>query len=185
RGGGVPRPAHLHVPGLCGLPVAAAPGRRGVRPRPDHRRPRLTPGGGPARRPRLRRLPRAHGGLPEGGARRAGMDRGSGVGGGRSPRLAVRAAELLARPGAWLEADGDGWVVRLGGDRRRRPALRLGEAAHTALVAAYGLARRAGGGWRLARGADAGVPAARPGVIPGAREVVEADGLRVLRAANL
>lgn len=53
-----------------------------------------------------------------------------------------RAAALLARPGAWLEAAGEAYLVRVGTDRRRRPLLRLDEAAFA--ERALGLPRRSG-----------------------------------------
>jgi hypothetical protein len=76
-------------------------------------------------------------------------------------RVAERAAALLSRPGAWLAALGGGYAVRLGGDGRRRPALRLNEAAFRRLARDPGLALRAEGGWKLPRGASAGPSAGR------------------------
>ncbi len=105
-------------------------------------------------------------------------------------RLASRAAALLARPGAWLEPSGADYAVRLGPDRRRRPALRIAEPAFEALAKTAGLKRRPGGGYVLAAGADAGHGAAgpaagRPGFIPGQRAVADGDGRFVQRPANL
>ena len=102
-------------------------------------------------------------------------------------RLAERAAALLARPGAWLEAADGGYVVRAAADRRRRPALRLDEAAFAGLVETPGLRPRTGGGWTL-RAPQARRPsptAGRPGVTPGERAVAEPGGGVAVRAANL
>lgn len=99
---------------------------------------------------------------------------------------ARRAANLLARPGAWLDQAGDGYAIRLGEDRRRRPVMRLDEAGLAALLARNALVRRHDGGWRLARGeARPSAPPGRPGVIEGEREVIGPDGRRERRAANL
>ena len=102
-------------------------------------------------------------------------------------RLAERAALLLGRPGAWLSAEGGTYRVRVDADRRRRSPLALDEAAFVRLARVPGLAVRAEGGWRLAREARrAGEDrAGRPGVIPGERAVVDADGRTNMRAANL
>ena len=101
-------------------------------------------------------------------------------------RLAARAAQALARPGAWLAAAKGGYAVRGSADRRRRALLILDEAAFAALARASGLKVRAGGGWSLA--APPAPPqverAGRPGVIEGER-VVEADGRLTPRRANL
>ncbi len=106
-------------------------------------------------------------------------------------RAAARAAEVLARPGAWLEAavgDMAGYRVRGSADRRRRAVMALDEAGFRFLTRTPGLRPREEGGWRLARAlspaADA-PPPGRPGVSLGEREVVEADGRRVARRVNL
>ncbi len=100
-------------------------------------------------------------------------------------RLAERAAASLSRPGAYLEQAGAGYAVRLGKDRRLRPALRLDEAAFQQLVLGPGLKPRPGGGWSLvSRLAATSPPAGRPGVIEGERLVAEATG-RVKKRANL
>jgi hypothetical protein len=99
----------------------------------------------------------------------------------------------LSAPGAWLEADGDGYRLRVGVDRRRRPLLRLDEAAFRALARSPGLALRREGGWRLAQTtaeaatlAPAPLPApGRPGFVAGERLVAEADGRLTSRRANL
>jgi len=99
----------------------------------------------------------------------------------------ARARRLLARPGAWLVAEGDGYALRIGGDRRTRPLLRLDEAGFRALVETPGLRARSGGGWlaRDAAATAAGPPPGRPGVSPGERLILDGDG-RVRRArANL
>lgn len=101
--------------------------------------------------------------------------------------LEARARRLLARPGAWLDQTGDGYAVRVGDDRRRRPALRLDEAVFMALARQPGLTVRRGGGWSLRIGAavtEAAAPG-RPGIIDGERSVVEPDGRMARRAVNL
>ena len=100
---------------------------------------------------------------------------------------AERAMRLLSRPGAWLDAVGEGaYAVRLSADRRRRPGLRLDEAAFVALTAGPGLKHRPEGGWRLARPSpDLPSQAGRPSVIEGRRMVTDPDGRRTLKAVNL
>ena len=101
---------------------------------------------------------------------------------------ACRALRLLARPGAWLDAAGEGtYAVRVSPDRRRRPALHIDEAAFIALTDEPGLCVRAEGGWRLARTPlPSSVPAAgRPSVIEGRRLVTGPDGKTGLRTVNL
>ncbi len=103
-------------------------------------------------------------------------------------RIATRAVELMTRDGATLQTTGPGaYAVRVGHDRRRRPALRLDEAVFERLARDPGLAPLSSGGWRLARHplAAAGPGPGRPSFIAGAREVVESDGRRVMRQANL
>jgi hypothetical protein len=63
----------------------------------------------------------------------------------------ARAARRLAEAGAYLEAEGDGYVVRKGVDRRRSALMRIGEVEFRILAADFGLAARPGGGWRLSR----------------------------------
>jgi hypothetical protein len=72
----------------------------------------------------------------------------------------VRARELLAQPGAWLDRLGEAWLVRPGPDRRRRPLLRLDARAAQALQRDPGLLPRGGGGWVLA-GRDEGAAPGR------------------------
>ena len=102
-------------------------------------------------------------------------------------RLARRAAEALNRSGAYLEEAAPGaYALRLGPDRRRRPLLSLDEAVFRALIDAPGLKPRAGGGWIVqAPPAAARPPPGRPGQIQGERTVMEPDGRRTARAANL
>lgn len=101
---------------------------------------------------------------------------------------ADRALRLLGRAGAWLDAAGEGgYLVRLADDRRRRPALRIDEAAFAALTRQPGLKVRDGGGWRLARVPlpQAAPRAGRPSLIEGRRRIVDPDGRSVTRTANL
>ena len=96
-----------------------------------------------------------------------------------------RARRVLARPGAWLDQSRGGYAVRIGFDRRRRPAMRLDEAAFRALAITPGLSLRRDGGWMLRSAGGDSPPAGRPGIIEGERAVVEADGELVRRTANL
>jgi hypothetical protein len=99
---------------------------------------------------------------------------------------ADKARRLLRRPGAWLEAAGYGYALRVGPTRRMRVMLTLDEAAFRALAVEPGLRVRPGGGWSVR---EAPVPhreeAGRPGVVEGHKTVVEADGRVVTRRANL
>lgn len=100
-----------------------------------------------------------------------------------------RARQLLVRGGAWLDADGDIYALRVGHDRRARVTLRLDEKSFRALIADPGLRLRPGGGWS-ARGTAAAAPApapapGRPGWIEGERSVAQADGSRIRHRANL
>lgn len=98
-----------------------------------------------------------------------------------------RARGLMARAGAWLDASGDGYALRLGGDRRARVTLRLDEAGFRALIADPGLRERRGGGW-IARTlqTDATVPPpGRPGWVDGERTRVQPDGRLIRHRANL
>jgi len=98
--------------------------------------------------------------------------------------LARRAARLLARPGAVIEAEPLGYAVRLGPNRRRRPMLLVDEAGFRALVRLVDLSPRAQGGWVMAFGARAAEasslppapPPGCPGLIEGER-VIEEPGL--------
>lgn len=102
-------------------------------------------------------------------------------------RAVERARSLLARPGAWLAAEGDGYGLRLGPDRRSRINLSLNETEFRALVQRPGLRARPEGGWTMrpaSEAADAPEPG-RPGVIEGHRDVIQADGRLVAHSANL
>lgn len=101
---------------------------------------------------------------------------------------AARALRMLARPGAWLDAAGEGgYAVRLSPDRRRRSALLIDEAAFVALTGEPGLRVRPEGGWRLARASPAPAPdlAGRPSVIEARRRVAGPDGRHETRVVNL
>ena len=79
-----------------------------------------------------------------------------------------RARALMARPNAWLEARADGYVLRLGADRRARIVTTIDEAAFRALVSSPGLKPRPGGGWTARPvGEDSPDTAGRPGFLPG------------------
>lgn len=83
-------------------------------------------------------------------------------------RQAERAMRLLGRPGAVVEAQGDGYGVRLGANRRRRPMLILDEASFQALAREATLKPRPQGGWTMiARPEPILPPPGRPGVIEG------------------
>ena len=97
-----------------------------------------------------------------------------------------RARLLLARPGAWLAPDGDGYAVRLGADRRSRVVAMINEETLRGLIARPGLKPRVGGGWTVRPVAeDAPDTAGRPGVVEGERAVMQADGRQTLHRANL
>jgi hypothetical protein len=102
---------------------------------------------------------------------------------------ATRALRALSRPGAWLDADGEGtYAVRVSADRRRRSTTRLDEGDFAALVRDPGLRTRPGGGWLLARVPTMAVPqpaAGRPSIIEGQRLVIEPDGRQEMKAVNL
>lgn len=102
-------------------------------------------------------------------------------------QLAHRAARLLARPGAVIEAAALGYAVRLGPSRRRRPMLVIDEAAFHALARLGALKPRAKGGWSLglARPSAPPPPAGRPGIIEGERVIHEAGVGRLVFKANL
>ena len=101
--------------------------------------------------------------------------------------LALRAARLLARPGAVIEAAPLGYAVRFGPNRRRRPMLVIDETAFEALVRLATLKPRALGGWSLVftPPAKPAPPAGRPGVIEG-EVILEEPGVgRAAFKANL
>lgn len=81
-------------------------------------------------------------------------------------RQAERAMRLLSRPGAVVEAQGQGYGVRLGASRRRSVMLVLDEAAFQTLAREATLRPRAQGGWIMVARPEPIVPApGRPGVI--------------------
>ncbi len=94
---------------------------------------------------------------------------------------------MLGRPGAWLEPAHRLYLVRGSADRRRRPLLRIDEAAFALLVRAPGLKPRKDGGWTAlpAPAPPSAPPPGRPGVIEGEKPVAEPDGRLVARRANL
>ena len=97
----------------------------------------------------------------------------------------ARARNLLAR-GAWIEAKGETWLVRIGSTRSARVTLTLDEAAVRQLILDPGLVGRPGGGWRARRTAGSeGPEPGRPGRIEGERVVMEADGTLTTHRANL
>jgi hypothetical protein len=100
-----------------------------------------------------------------------------------------RARRLLARPGAWIEAEADGgYVLRLGRDRRSRVLATFDEAEFRRLVEDPGLRTRPGGGWtgRRASSESPAAPAAgRPGVTEGVRALPDDTGRLRTRRANL
>lgn len=98
------------------------------------------------------------------------------------------ALRVLAPPGAWLDAEGEGlYVVRLSADRRRRSPVRIDEADFAALARDLGLKVRAEGGWRLARVSTDPAPPSpgRPSIIEGRRLVTGPDGRQAMKAVNL
>jgi hypothetical protein len=92
----------------------------------------------------------------------------------------------LARAAGWLDEVPGGYALRTGPDRRARVILTLDEAAFLALARDPGLKARRGGGW-VARGGEVAAPdrAGRPGAVEGERDVMQADGVRSRRRANL
>ncbi len=104
-----------------------------------------------------------------------------------APTLA-RAMRLLERPHGWIDALEDcGYAVRAGRDRRSRVLLRIDEGLFRALAECPGLKSRPGGGW-VAVGRpnrDEPRPVGRPGVIEGARAVMDPNGRTVFKRANL
>ncbi|MDP1738212.1 MAG: DUF6456 domain-containing protein [Caulobacter sp.] len=99
-----------------------------------------------------------------------------------------RAVRALNRPGAWLDAAGEGaYLVRTSADRRRRASLCLDETDFAALTRDPGLRARLEGGWRLARAVTpaSAPPAGRPSLIEGRRLVTGPDGRTATKAVNL
>lgn len=101
-------------------------------------------------------------------------------------RLLRRARSLIARPGAWIEARGLGYVLRPSEDRRIRVLLSFDEAVFRALAADPGLAARRGG-WcaRRSEGDRPSPEPGRPGLLPGERMLMRPDGRLEARAVNL
>lgn len=101
---------------------------------------------------------------------------------------AGRARRLLARRGGWIETAPDGYVLRVGRDRRARMLLAIDEAVFRQLAEDPGLKSRPGGGWVTRAAASPAPPppaAGRPGMIEGVRAVAEPDGRIISRRANL
>ncbi|MDR6626178.1 DUF6456 domain-containing protein [Caulobacter segnis] len=96
-------------------------------------------------------------------------------------RQAERAMRLLARPGAVVEAQGDGYGVRLGASRRRRVMLTLDEAGFQALAREATLKVRSLGGWTMTARPEplSPPPPGRPGVIE--EEVILPDASKPVR----
>src|SRR5690606_4355174 len=113
--------------------------------------------------------------------------RGAQAGSGGLTPVVERARRLLTRPGAWIEASGPAYLVRLGADRRMRVNLTLDEAAFRALIADPGLSGRPGGGWVARRGKaqDQGPAPGRPGFVEGERAVMQPDGRMGVMRANV
>jgi len=100
----------------------------------------------------------------------------------------ARARRILARRGGWIETVPGGYGLRPGGDRRSRVVLVIDEAGFRRLVERPGLRRRTGGGWIACAAASdpEGAPdPGRPGLIEGARALIQGDGRPVQRRANL
>lgn len=100
-----------------------------------------------------------------------------------------QARRLLARRGGWIDAAPDGYVLRVGRDRRVRVLLTVDETVFRQLALDPGLKTRPGGGWapRVAATPASGTAPApgRPGMIEGVRTVMEGDGAVATRRANL
>jgi hypothetical protein len=100
-----------------------------------------------------------------------------------------RARRLLTRRGGWIEAAAEGYVLRVGRDRRTRILLTVDEADFRRLAASPGLKIRPGGGWVARVVVPPPLPASpepgRPGVIEGVRTVIEPDGAVTSLRANL
>lgn len=107
-------------------------------------------------------------------------------------RQRAQALKALTRPGARLTEDGPGrYAVRTSADRRRRPTCTIAPDAFARLAREGALTPAGEGAWTLSRAAAAAAArpcpdlAARPGVLPGVREVMQPDGTLAPRAANL
>jgi hypothetical protein len=103
-------------------------------------------------------------------------------------RTLARARRLLTLPDGWLDPVPGGYVIRVGPDRRSRPLLTVDETMFQRLVVEPGLRTRQPRGW-AARTAAAPArdtpPPGRPGLTEGTRLVIEPDGRRVTRRANV
>lgn len=100
-----------------------------------------------------------------------------------------KARRLLARSGAWVDAAGDGYALRISTNRRARVLMIFDEATFRELIAQPGLRVRTGGGW-TARGLrdpmnDAPRAAGCPGLIEGTVMIADSDGRLRSRRANL
>lgn len=107
-----------------------------------------------------------------------------------APGRLARIRTALARPGAWIDRQGAGYALRMGGDRRSRVQFTLDEAGFRTLVRDPGLIVRPGGGWtaRSPRPGNAPAPAlapGRPGFEAGERIVLAADGRATRHVVNL
>lgn len=99
----------------------------------------------------------------------------------------ARARSLLNRPTAWIDAQGTGYAIRTGPDRRAFVLLSVDETTYRALIETPGLKARPGGGW-VARPVSRPVTApepGRPGWIEGRRMVMDAEGRAVEHRTNL
>lgn len=100
-----------------------------------------------------------------------------------------QARRLLARRDGWIAAAPEGYVLRVGRDRRVRVLLVVDETVFRQLVCDPGLKTRPGGGWTR-RTAAMPIPAVapapgRPGMIEGVHTVMENNGAVTTRHANL
>lgn len=97
-----------------------------------------------------------------------------------------RARALMLRSRGWLDPVPGGHALRTGADRRSRVILTLDEAGFLELARDPGLRARRGGGWFARRTEEvASEPGARPGLVEGEREVMDAGGGAARRRANL
>lgn len=102
--------------------------------------------------------------------------------------LAKRCARALARPGAWIESSGGGYLLRAGDDRRRRATMRFDDEVFHLLTQEPGLKQRPDGGFvvcAIIAPAQEAPPPGRPGMIDGRRPVAGPDGVVRQRRANL
>ncbi len=101
----------------------------------------------------------------------------------------AKARRLLARSGAWVDATGQAYALRIGTTRRARVLLTFDETTFRSLTVQPGLRVRPGGGWvpRAVRrsGESAGPEPGRPGMIDGVALITDSDGRWTPRRANL